>query len=211
MTSDTPAACTKCGRILANDGHIALWDGHQYCLECVCAHSPQLATFARRNETFVDVVKIFEIILISKFVLSIIVFDVILVAIAVIVARHIVPHTVLLLTVLTTGYVSAYIASHGVQYPQTVRISKGSIHIRTPMGASRHALSTCQWNIDFSFEPGAVLMVPLPPRRRTRAILLQIPSTFGSCNYVMCTDKLRHDVLSSFLTFIDAVSIRPRD
>ena len=52
--AESDSLCSKCSAPLAAGRTVRLWDGHNYCAECVHRASPALLTYAREHDAFED-------------------------------------------------------------------------------------------------------------------------------------------------------------
>ncbi len=201
MVATNGTSCGKCERPLVAQGHVRLWDGHDYCLDCVSAHSDRLAAFAMRHATFVDVVRLADVFVLPKFVISLIIFVAILLLAIAVMQPDIFGPLLLLSLFLVVSYTGVYTLGCVMRYPQTTTVADGVVHVRTPIGTIQHALSDCQWTFDYWREWPAVITF-LPPSAKTRSVLLHIRRPLNDAYFIVCVDKARYAVLAAFLSFV---------
>jgi hypothetical protein len=203
MAATNGTGCGKCGCPLVADEHVRLWDGHNYCLDCVSAHSERLAAFAKCNTTFVDVVQLTEVISVPRFAASLMIFVAILLVPILAFLPNIFGQLLALSLILVVTYTGVYTVGNVMKYPQTITVANGVVHVRTPIGSIRHALSECRWSFDHWFERSA-LIIPIPPRIRIRSVLLHIRRPFNDAQFIMCVETTRYELLADFLAFVQA-------
>ena len=127
MAAEVATRCPKCRRLLETDRCVRLWDGHEYCIDCVSDHSRRLADFAQRHRAFVDVVQFRDVVLVWKFVVSLLVYFGLTLIVVAVFAPQIFADTLILLLLFIFCLPPAYVIQNVLAYPQTVRLADGIV------------------------------------------------------------------------------------